>query len=106
LTRFCQDHCQGRDVPWIFHRIKALPWAGGRAVRQGRGEPASGEWSRIIALRPDWLAGSGGFACGYKLANDGRDTRALQHYLGHKSIQHTVRYSKLATDRFRDFWRD
>ena len=26
-------------------------------------------------------------ACGYKLANDGRDTRALQHYLGHKSIQ-------------------
>jgi site-specific recombinase XerD len=24
-------------------------------------------------------------ACGYKLANDGRDTRALQHYLGHKS---------------------
>ena len=34
-------------------------------------------------------------ACGYKLANDGRDTRALQHYLGHKSIQHTVRYTKL-----------
>jgi type 1 fimbriae regulatory protein FimB/type 1 fimbriae regulatory protein FimE len=31
-------------------------------------------------------------ACGYKLANDGRDTRALQHYLGHKNIMHTVRY--------------
>ena len=31
-------------------------------------------------------------ACGFKLANDGRDTRALQHYLGHKNIQHTVRY--------------
>ena len=45
-------------------------------------------------------------ACGYKLANDGRDTRALQHYLGHKSIQHTVRYTKLSPDRFRDFWRD
>ena len=28
-------------------------------------------------------------ACGYKLANDGHDTRALQHYLGHKNIQHT-----------------
>ena len=26
-------------------------------------------------------------ACGYKLANDGHDTRALQHYLGHKNIQ-------------------
>jgi type 1 fimbriae regulatory protein FimE len=30
-------------------------------------------------------------ACGYKLANDGRDTRALQHYLGHKNIMHTAR---------------
>jgi len=28
---------------------------------------------------------------GYKLANDGRDTRALQHYLGHKNIMHAVR---------------
>jgi hypothetical protein len=44
-------------------------------------------------------------ACGYKLANDGRDTRALQHYLGHKNIQHTVRYTELAVDRFKDFWR-
>jgi type 1 fimbriae regulatory protein FimB/type 1 fimbriae regulatory protein FimE len=32
-------------------------------------------------------------ACGFKLANDGRDTRALQHYLGHRNIQHTVRYT-------------
>ena len=33
-------------------------------------------------------------ACGFKLANDGHDTRALQHYLGHKNIQHTVRYTE------------
>jgi integrase len=26
-------------------------------------------------------------ACGYKLANDGQDTRALQAYLGHKKIR-------------------
>jgi integrase len=45
-------------------------------------------------------------ACGYKLANDGHDTRALQHYLGHKNIQHTVRYTELSPDPFRDFWRD
>jgi integrase len=44
-------------------------------------------------------------ACGYKLANDGVDTRSLQAYLGHKSIQHTVRYSELAPDRFKHFWR-
>jgi integrase len=44
-------------------------------------------------------------ACGYKLANDGHDTRALQDYLGHKNIQHTVRYTELSPTRFKDFWR-
>ena len=44
-------------------------------------------------------------ASGYKLANDGRDTRALQHYLGHKNIMHTVRYTELSPERFKDFWR-
>ena len=44
-------------------------------------------------------------ACGFKLANDGRDTRSLQAYLGHKNIQHTVRYTELAPTRFKDFWR-
>lgn len=45
-------------------------------------------------------------ACGYKLAQAGQDTRAIQHYLGHKNIQHTVRYTQLSPDRFKDFWRD
>ena len=45
-------------------------------------------------------------ACGFKLANDGVDTRSLQAYLGHKNIQHTVRYTELAPTRFKDFWRD
>jgi integrase len=44
-------------------------------------------------------------ACGFKLANDGHDTRALQHYLGHRNIQHTVQYTELSFDRFKDFWR-
>ena len=43
---------------------------------------------------------------GFKLANDGQDTRAIQHYLGHKNIQHTVLYTQLASDRFNDFWKD
>jgi type 1 fimbriae regulatory protein FimB/type 1 fimbriae regulatory protein FimE len=43
--------------------------------------------------------------CGYKLANDGVDTRAIQDWLGHCSIQHTVRYTKLNSDRFKNFWR-
>ena len=44
-------------------------------------------------------------ACGFALANRGHDTRALQAYLGHKNIQHTVRYTELAPTRFKDFWR-
>jgi site-specific recombinase XerD len=43
--------------------------------------------------------------CGYALANAGHDTRALQAWLGHKNIQHTVRYTELAPDRFKTFWR-
>ena len=45
-------------------------------------------------------------ACGHKLANDGHDTRAIQHYLGHKNITHTVRYTELSPERFRGFWDD
>jgi integrase len=44
-------------------------------------------------------------ACGYALANAGHDTRALQDWLGHRSIQHTVRYTELSPIRFRTFWR-
>jgi len=45
-------------------------------------------------------------ATGYYLANAGQDTRAIQMYLGHKNIQHSVRYTELAPNRFRDFWKD
>jgi integrase len=45
-------------------------------------------------------------ATGYRLAGDGHDTRAIQDYLGHKNIQHTVRYTELSPTRFKDFWRD
>ena len=43
---------------------------------------------------------------GFYLANQGHDTRAIQHYLGHKQIQHTVRYTELAAGRFNGFWSD
>lgn len=42
--------------------------------------------------------------CGYYLAAKGIDTRTIQDYLGHRNIQHTVRYTELAPDRFRDLW--
>lgn len=45
-------------------------------------------------------------ASGYKLANDGHDTRAIQHYLGNANKQHTVRYTALSPDRLKGFWKD
>jgi site-specific recombinase XerD len=79
-----------------------------------RGAPLSAPgFSRMIERAP--LAAKLGIkahahmlrhACGYKLANDGIDTRALQAYLGHRNIQNTTRYTALAPDRFKGFWRD
>ena len=45
-------------------------------------------------------------ACGFTLANAGKDTRSLQAYLGHKNIQHTVKYTELAPSRFKGWWKD
>jgi type 1 fimbriae regulatory protein FimE len=45
-------------------------------------------------------------SCGFKLANDKQDTRAIQLFLGHRNILHTVKYTELAAGRFQDFWRD
>jgi site-specific recombinase XerD len=43
---------------------------------------------------------------GFYLANNGHDTRAIQGYLGHANIMHTVKYTELAPNRFKDFWKD
>jgi site-specific recombinase XerD len=45
-------------------------------------------------------------ATGFKLVNDGHDIRSIQFYLGHKNIQHTVRYTEISTIRFNNFWND
>jgi integrase len=45
-------------------------------------------------------------ACGFKMANDGVDTRTIQAYLGHKDIRHTVRYTELSPVRFKGLWKD
>jgi type 1 fimbriae regulatory protein FimB/type 1 fimbriae regulatory protein FimE len=44
--------------------------------------------------------------CGYYLAAKGIDTRAIQDYLGHANIHHTVRYTQVAPQRFEGFWED
>jgi site-specific recombinase XerD len=43
-------------------------------------------------------------ATGFYLANRGADTRLIQDYLGHRNIQHTVRYTALVPSRFKGLW--
>ncbi|MGA7539006.1 MAG: tyrosine-type recombinase/integrase [Steroidobacteraceae bacterium] len=63
----------------------------------------AGELARLpFPIHPHMLRHS----TGYKLANDGQDTRAIQHYLGHRNITHTVRYTELSPERFKSFWKD
>jgi type 1 fimbriae regulatory protein FimB/type 1 fimbriae regulatory protein FimE len=79
-----------------------------------RGGPLSTDAVRKIVARAGREAGFAfpvhphmlRHATGYKLASDGQDTRAIQAYLGHRNIQHTVRYTALDPGRFRDFWDD
>ena len=63
----------------------------------------AGEWAKLpFPIHPHMLRHSTGF----KLANDGHDTRAIQQYLGHRNITHTVRYTELSPERFKGFWTD
>ena len=86
--------------PFVFVSERGAPFstAGFARLLERAAETAGLE----IKAHPHMLR----HACGFKLANDGVDTRALQAYLGHKSIQHTVRYTELAPTRFKGFWRD
>jgi type 1 fimbriae regulatory protein FimB/type 1 fimbriae regulatory protein FimE len=82
-----------------------------------RGTPLAPATVRDIVARAGDLAGLAALglpchphmlrhACGYALANRGHDTRAIQAYLGHRNITHTVRYTELSPERFKDFWRE
>jgi site-specific recombinase XerD len=61
----------------------------------------AGQAAGLPQVHPHMLRHS----CGYALANKGADTRAIQAYLGHRNIQHTVRYTQLAENRFDGFER-
>ena len=43
-------------------------------------------------------------ASGFALADQGADTRLIQDYLGHRKIQHTVRYTATTPARFEKLW--
>ena len=45
-------------------------------------------------------------SCGFYLASQGVDTRAIQQYLGHRSISNTTQYTALSPNRLYGFWTD
>jgi hypothetical protein len=91
-------------VPWTEHQIAVRVHIGTRhAIHQGWLVERAGKATGFdMKIHPHMLR----HACGFKLANDGVDTRTIQAYLGHKSIQHTVRYTELAPTRFKSLFRD
>jgi integrase len=79
-----------------------------------RGGPVTPSWFRKMMARLGQRAGMPfgihphmlRHSCGYKFANEGKDTRSLQAYLGHRNIQSTVRYTAMAPDWFKGWEND
>jgi integrase len=97
LRRLHRD--QDAKSPFVFTSERGAPFSTAGFARMV--ERAGRAAKLAFKAHPHMLR----HACGYALANRGHDTRALQAYLGHKNIQHTVRYTELSPNRFKDFWR-
>lgn len=97
LRRIRREQPEGRHV-FQSQRDAPMTAAGFRKTLARIGEASE----LAFPVHPHMLR----HAAGYALANKGHDTRALQQYLGHRNIQHTVRYTELAADRFKNFWQD
>src|SRR5215468_10928646 len=89
---------ESKTSPFVFVSERGAPFTTAGFARMV--ERAAKSAKLGLKVHPHMLR----HACGYALANAGHDTRAVQAYLGHKNIQHTVRYTELAPDRFKNFW--
>ncbi|WP_137045865.1 tyrosine-type recombinase/integrase [Pseudolabrys sp. FHR47] len=89
---------QNPKSPFMFISERGAPFSTAGFARMV--ERAGQEAGLPFKAHPHMLR----HACGYALANKGHDTRALQAYLGHKNIQHTVRYTEMSPTRFKGFW--
>jgi len=88
------------DLPYVFVTEREGPMTAATARKL---ITRAGELAKLpFPIHPHMLR----HACGFKLASEGQDTRSIQQYLGHKNITHTVRYTELSPDRFKNFWRD
>jgi len=90
---------QGTQATFVFTSERGTPFtpdALNRLVKRLGAKAGLGFPIHVHMLR---------HACGYALANAGHDTRAIQDWLGHRAIQHTVRYTELTPAKFKNFWR-
>jgi type 1 fimbriae regulatory protein FimB/type 1 fimbriae regulatory protein FimE len=88
------------DSPYVFSTERKGPMT---AATVRKIVARAGELAEVgIPVHPHMLR----HATGYYLASKGQDTRAIQAYMGHRNIQHTVRYTELSPDRFKNFWKD
>jgi type 1 fimbriae regulatory protein FimB len=86
-----------KDLPWLFISER------GAMSRKAVNYLVAAAGTRAglpVHVHPHMLRHS----CGYALVNKGTDTRTIQDYLGHKNIQHTVHYTRLAAKRFEGIW--
>ena len=97
---------------WLTTRVKMKPETNAFFVTERRG-PLSRKTAWLMIRHYGELAGLAveahphmlRHACGFALADQGADTRLIQDYLGHRNIQHTVRYTATNPARFERLWR-
>ncbi|WNV06490.1 tyrosine-type recombinase/integrase [Candidatus Methylospira mobilis] len=105
------DECRALRA-WLAARDKMRPETKALFISERRGALSrKTAWLAIrrygaaadleIAAHPHMLR----HACGFALADQGADTRLIQDYLGHRNIQHTVRYTATNPARFEKLWR-
>ena len=98
LRRLQRDYESSLQYVFVSERAAPLTPSAFRKILARAGEKAK----LGFPTHPHMLR----HACGYYLANQGIDTRAIQGYLGHANIMHSSRYTELAPNRFEGFWGD
>jgi integrase len=103
----------GREVRDLRKLLRSVPEASRFVFVSERGGPLTRSTVSKLVARAGELAGLGfpvhphqlRHAAGFRLANQGRDTRSIQLWLGHRNIQHTVLYTQLGAGVF-EGWAD
>lgn len=85
------------SLPWLFLSERGTPIDRRTVYLMVR---AAGERAGLGKVWPHMLRHS----CGFRLANDGRDTRLIQDYLGHRDANVTAKYTRIASKRFEGLW--